>query len=642
MPLDEKSPADKVNAKATKEPTDLEAQRLEILECLQEYLMESRANAKEWQDKAQRSWDMIHGRIDWSHKENYQSKVHINRVGLAQEQIKAQIKAGLVNFDKWLTVEAEPGFIDEDNLFPPDVAQRMVLRGIRRTDPKAKLTDNIGTATVENILATKLKPILVKKPGKAKPELHIEHVPLNIRNYYPDANQTGLYEFHEVNIDHYELLKMAADDPTTDKPFRMEAVKNLEASKPRIEQTNEDEDKGNDRTRIQNQRRRQHVLHEFWGTVLTSEGEIMEWKAPGKPAMKLENVVITIANEHTIIGDPRPFPCWDGCSDIIHMQLLRSNINTYGRSLLAPGVDMNRAEDELVNAGIDAAKKEAYNVNILHVAGLAEPEQVSDGVREGSTLLQNSNLPPGTSVLETANTGKVPNGLLPILQIVRSAGAENMRLNEVAISGNLPTKQVRATELVASNQTIQGLFESIVQDVEDVYMERYAKKIFNMMLQHSKMLTEEDLSYIFYGNEQRIDTFKGLSSAEIKKRYGHSFRFRGKGIRTIAANARQGQALIQVFTAAASNPLVLDSFERSGLPPAVLFEKFLRSNNIDVEELRDPKAAEFAQARQLVREQALAQAEIQGQGQQQAPGTVQPANGPSESETEPGNGAGSV
>lgn len=613
-----------------------------LVAALVEYLQESRDNAREWQERTRKAWDMIHGKIDWSHKKFGQSKVHLNRVGLAQEQIKAQIKQGLMNFDEWLVVENEPGF--ESDMLTDSEAKRMVMRGIRQTNPKASLTDNIGIAVVENLLATKLQPMVIEKrgPGGTKrKEFHIKHISLNIRNYYPDATMSGLYAFHEVKMPKHKLLEMSADEPTPQKPYFKKIVKTLEAGgKLRIEEDREERDRGNDIKMTQIDRRKMIVLHEFWGTVLDENGEVMEWKKSDGSKMKLKDVIVTMADEGTIIDEPRSFPNWDGCSNFIDMQLLRSNINKYGRGLIMPGVDMNKAEDELLNAGIDAAKKEAYNVNVVKVHGLSKIDQVSGGIKPGSTLLQNNQLAPGEKLVETAKTGQVPQGLLQVLGIVQSAGAENMRLNEVALSGNLPSKQVRATELVASQQTIQGLFESVVSDIEDIYVEQYAKKVFNMMLQNAKLLTDEDLAYIFYNNEERMQNFKSKSARALFNELGHSFRFRGKGIRSIAQNSRIAQAIINLTSVIVANPLLLDAFERQGIDMAEMMGDVIKGVGLDIEKYKNADTAAFAQERQLIREEALANAEANGEnvGQQgQGPNTPQ-GNGPSE--TEPGSGAG--
>lgn len=584
----------------------MDAQRAHLRDILREYYMEAWTCSKEWKDKARLSWDMIHGRVDWSYKTPEQSKVHMNRVGLAQEQIKAQVKQGLINFDEWLIVEDEKGF--ESSILSSSEAKRMVKRGLSGTSPRSQITENIGIACVENVLATKLQPVIKEKTapgGKKIKEFSIEHVILDIRTFLSDVWLDGLYQIHESTMDKYKLLELSAEKPTRDKPYRLDAVKKL-SSGIRVEEVNEQRDKGNDIYPNRMSRRQRVMVQEFWGTVLDDKGDIMKWKNEDGSELELKNVVITMANQMEIIRDPEPYPTWDGESLFVVTTLLKAHENAYGRSLLAPGVDMNRAEDELINAAIDAGLKEAYNVNVLKVHGLADKSQASGGIKYGATLLQNAQLLPGEKLLDTVSTGVVPQGLLQVLGIIKSAGAENLRLNEIALSGNLPGKQVRSTEIVQAQSTIQGLFESICSDLEDDYVSKYAKKAFLLVLQYADLLSDHDLEYIFYGRKDRIEAFQALSA---KKRYdelANSFRFRGKGLRGIAHNARQAQMLQNIFSMVAANPIILDVFERRGFDPVALFEDILKGMQLDIEKYLSPDAAVFANVRQLIREDALA------------------------------------
>lgn len=632
-------------------PDSLVAQRQQLLRCGQAYLLEARNSAYEWQIKAKKAWDMIHGRIDWSHKAKDQSKVHLNRVGLAQEQIKAQVRQGLMNFEDWLVVESDPEF--ESELMTTGEAKRLVMRGIDRTDPKSKITENIGIAAVENLLATKLMPVVLEKRGpggKVKKELHIEHVVMNIRSYYPDARfettmPKPLYEIHEVQLNKFQVMEMAADVPTKEKPYRMEVVKRLQPKR-RTEEQKESQDRGNDVLQDATGRRQIVVLHECYGTFVDDMGAIMKWKRKDGSEFDLRDVRFTMANEGEIVEDPEPIQYWDGESPFVVTQLLKTNVNMYGKSLLAPGVDTNRAEDELINAAIDAGLKEGYNVNILKLHGLADPRQAAGGIKYGMTLLQNNQLAPGEKLLDTVTTGQVPQGLLSVLDRVHSAGAENMRLNEISLTGQLQSKQTRATEIVASGQTIQGLFEAIVGDLEDVYIEKYARKTFLMMLQHAKFLSDKDFQYIFYANDTRIQAFKEAlkKPRALFDELANTFEFKGKGVRSLAANAHQAQAIVQLFGFITSNPVILQVFERRGLDVSMMLDDVMKGFHLDMQRYYNPKTADFAKARQLIQEQALAQAELQGQntGQLsgQAPQPAQPSGMGGQPSQTPGNGAG--
>jgi hypothetical protein len=602
-------------------------QKEELLGCAKDYLTDSRSQAREWQTKAIRYWDMIHGRIDWSHKKPHESKVHVNRVGLAQEQIKAQIKQGLVSFADWINIEDNTGF--ESQLMSSHEAKRLVLLGIDNTDPRSKISDNIGIAAVENMLVTKLQPVFEEKKlpgGKTYKCFRIEHLPLNIFNFFPDPSDSDLYRIHEVEMHKFQVLDLSAETPSKTKPYLKSSVEKLGVGE-RMQKTEEIVNRGNDVLVSPGKRRHNIVIHEIWGTFLNNDGSIMKYLLEDGSELELKNVVVTMANECEIIAEPRPYGTWDGEDIFIVTQLLRTHINKYGRSLLAPGVDMNRAEDEIINAVIDAGLKEGYNIAIVKEHGLVDKSQISGGLKYGTTLRQNELLGPGEKLVETASTGQVPSGLLNVLQIVKSAGAENMRLNDISLSGSLPGKQVKATEIASSGQTIQGLFESIVSDLEDIYLEAYLTKSFLMMLQYANLLSDNDLLFVFYGMQDRADKFKAAlkSPKKVYDELATAFRFKGKGIRSQAQSLQMSQALVNIFNMVVSNPAVAEMFQRRGLDMTRMFDDVLKGFKIDIEKYMDPNVANFATMRQLIQEHALAQsANEQAGGQAPQPTQGQP------------------
>lgn len=611
----------------------------ELEEAFKDYLQESRDAAQEWQDKARKTWNMIQGFMSWAHKKKGQSRIHINRVGLALNQIKAQIKQGLMNFDDWMNVESFDGF--ESELLYSEEAKRLVIRGISDTDPKAKITDNAGVGAVENLFATKLQPKFVeRRRGGSKKELHIEHVILNIRNFYPDPTGSELYEIHEFESDKYKLLALSDDKPSLSKPYIKKKVTSLPASKGRLEETEENLDKGNQHNIKKANRRNIIVIHEVWGTVLAEDGTIMKFTKSDGEEIELKNVVFTIANEDCLIQEPIPFPTIDNESCFIKMQIVRSNINLYGNSLLFHGAELNRLENELISAINDAGLSESFDVKVIKEEGLADPTQVSNGIKPGMTLKQNGNLAPGEQLLSSVETGRVSTGSLRVLDLVQSSAAENMNMNQMSLTGNLAQKQVRASELTASQQTVQGLFESFVADIEDMYVEKYATKVFHMMLQYKEFLTTEDLMYVFSGNMERALRFKDASAKECFKELGHCFRFRGRGIRTAATNQRRSQMIIQIFSVLVANPLMMDAFERRGLDATKFLEDVLKGEGLDFRKYLNPEVADFAKQRQLIREESIAQAELQGQN------TAQQGQGPdvgsetTNMEAVPGSGSG--
>lgn len=613
-----------------------------LVDCAKAWYDETDQVQIEFQEIASDCWDMIHGRIDWSHKKETDAKVHIDRVGLALQQWKAQYRQGLVNFSSWLTVTPEPGWGKPEDIITPKVAKRLVERMLFNIDPQTTLVDNIGISAVENRLATKLIPCEIESKGRGKKKkFGLKHINLNLRNFYEDLTDRDLFQIHLSEIEYFLLKRKAKDKPTKNSPWLKEAIEQLKPEgNAQSEHTQEiHEDEGKSLGRSLSNRRRVIQLMECWGTFLDEHGEVVKYKCMDGEEIECENVYFTIANGETLISEPRKFPSWSGKSPFISHVIVRRNGDKLSRSNLSFGVDMNWVEDELVCAGIDASKKEAYNIISAKLHGFADPSQADGPLEPGETYLQNDSLGPNEKLFETQPTGKFPNGLIPILNLVQGAGSNNMNLNELSLSGSLPSKQVRATEIVASGNAQSGLFESYISDVEIGYMQKYAALVFSYSLQYKNKLDDEDLDVIFAGEpEERRLAFEEASARELHDEYAGGFKFQGKGVRSLAENQRQSATLMNMLNMIVANPLLADGWERSGYDVSRIMAKVLQDNNIDMDNYRDPELAKFAKERALVREQARASA---GQTQQ-PPGPVAPGDGQPPQAIEGGRGNGTV
>jgi hypothetical protein len=273
----------------------------------------------------------------------------------------------------------------------------------------------------------------------------------------------------------------------------------------------------------------------------------------------------------------------------------------------------------------DGAVAGSYNINFLRVDALAKPEQVSGGIEPGMTLLVNRSLGAGEKPMETVTTGKVDPYAFQVYGELGRSGTQNMGTNEMNLTGAMSSKQVRATELVQSQNTVQGLFEAIASDIEDLYLEQLILNIFHECLQYAAKLDDEDLLYVFFGNEERAAQFQELTPKQIFEELANNFRFKGKGIRGINASAKVGQMLINLISMAVQNPMVGDQLEREGYSIPKILGRVIQGMGIDVEEFKSLEVAEFSKMRQLIREQALMQQEMaQGQPQEAQGGQAGP------------------
>lgn len=624
-----------------KEPTKEErraGQEARLLAALKEYLEESREAAEEWQDKAERVWDMIHGRVDWTHKDESMAKIHLNKVGLAHQRIKAQFKKSMMNFDEWLTVTKDPGY--DDSVMSEEEAKRFVKLFVDDCNYKTKVANTFGNGAVENVVAAKLRPT-VKQVGRYK-KVEIDLVPLTLRTYYLDPTGEGLYHIHETEFDKFRLLKMAADTPTADKPYYKEKVKGLRPMQRREHQEMEN-DEGVDIAQEKPGRRCNVVLHEFSGTVLDEDGEIMKWILPDDSELELENVTVTMANEECLISEPAKYARLDDESQFIVTKMVHTSDTPYGKGMLYPGYTTNKALDELISAMTDGGMRAMFNVPQVRRDLLEDPRALDGGVKYGAPIYVNQNAMAGQKAIEPVSLGNIPSDVFAIQGVLDKEGAENMSLTEFQLSGSTGGQSAtRATALVQAQNTFEGLFEGIAMDLEDTFLENVIRGVFVNALNYAKYLPDEDLIAVFDGDLERVAQFKELarSPKRLFDAIGGCFRFRGKGIKGLMRNTRMAQSLVQLLSTVGGIPALYQAFERGYSLEKVLGLLF-RGFAIDPAEIR-PSAEERAliEQRQLIQEQALAAAQFAGEAGNQSAG-AKPAPAPSNPDNfEPGSGAG--
>lgn len=608
-----------------------------LLAVCKEYLESAREAAEEWQDKGTDVWDMIHGRVDWSHKDDSMAKIHLNKLGLAHERSKAQFKKSMMNFDEWMTVEQELGV--ESPLMKEDEAKRFLKLLVGDCDFRAKIAETIGNSLVENVCAAKLLP-RIKKMGKYS-KLEIDLLPLNIRNFYFDPFGSDLFEIHESDYDKFQLLKLADKKPSASKPYYEEMVRSLS---PMIAQEHmeKQQDKGDDIPQEKPNRRCNVILHEFYGTFLDDSGNIMKWTSPEGESFDLEGVVVTMANEVCIIDEPRKIPSVTGKSPFVRTKMLHTNDTGYGKSLLYPGYLINRAQDELFSAITDAALATMLNLVQVRRNLLEDPSQLDGGMPYGKPIFVNDQATDSSKAIEATPTGAIPAPVFSIVQLLDRETAENVGMNEFQLSGGRSSGGSSATERVQSQQSFEGLFDGLAMDLEDTFIEPLVTRVFQEGLGFADVIADVDLLYVFAGDDIRASEFK-KAAKNPKKLYqelGESFRFRGKGIRSLMRNTRVAQSLTQLMATLGGIPPLMDQAERS-FSFAKTFNILLKGFGIDPAEVAlSEEEKQILEARQAAMEQAAMMQQAMDGGGAPSPGN---ANAPVPNEGgdfEPGNGAG--
>ena len=124
----------------------------------------------------------------------------------------------------------------------------------------------------------------------------------------------------------------------------------------------------------------------------------------------------------------------------------------------------------------------------------------------------------------------------------------------------------------------------------------------------------EEILAAFDGDQQKLEEFKALTPQERFAEAANSFRFVAKGLRGQVASAQKAQALINFLSTIMANPVIWDAIQ-SQISAAKLVKTIAKGLGLDEADFSaSPEERKMIEERQKIREQALAQAELQGQG----------------------------
>lgn len=605
-----------------------------IAKIINEYKTHYDDYAFPYQEYAQKVYELIHGNIDWGNKKAHNAKIHLNKLGLAQDNWKASLKRGLMNFDDWMEVTQES--LMETPLMSGFEAKKMVELLLRDENAKVKVADCLGLAFVENLATLKVNTIVkeVKGPnGKLYKSPRTNLIPLDIWDIAldPDCSDSEdekpLYRIQTLSIPKHILMKMADDSPTMEKPYLLEAVKSLVGGV-KSRKTEQDIAKGKQRLLEPLSRKMNIVVMEFYGTILDDDGTILEYTNMKGETFLLEDVLVTIADGTTIIGEPRKLDKLfiNGEDPYVQHRLLRNNKDILGRAMGHAGYEINKVLDEYTSAMTDAGIKAASNMTYYKPDFMLDPEEAADGFSYDSNIAIMPDADPN-SVLGTLRLGDLPPTMFNVHRILSENFAENVSKNSTALSGAATNGATTATESAQAGQTVAALDESILMDVDDVFIEKLIMKIFHQGLNLAKFFNDIDLAYIFSSDEKKIEAFKDLRKSKKKlfEELGYSFRFRGRGLRGISNQARVGQMTMNLLTSVLGNPTLIEILERMDWDLSKMLSMGVKGMGIDPETLKDAKVGELARERQNFRELGRGVADqTQGNGNGKQQGVVQP------------------
>lgn len=541
-------------------------------------------------EKNRENWRAYRGEQDFRHKANFQNQETTPDLPIACEQLVGTFERALSDNDDWVEA-SHPGL--GKAFMKPEIARGLLLFYLERLyqpgnqpDTQYGFSTFIGDAVKRGICETeiivKVVPMykkvrryrmkmseptedgdypaheLLSKKTMVAEDVERMRIALDLvpyRDFFRDPSEANNYVIHRCRRQLSELFG--------NPEYNQEAVRDLfnrataaEAEMKKKLDTGE-EHQAVDPYEIE--------VREYWGNVVDDQtGEVLE-----------RNVFWCIAGDQ-VIKDVTPNPFWDGTSPFIHAPILRVPGSHTHKALLDHAVPIWRANNELLNLVLDASERAAWGLGQVRTDIMENPEEIADGIPQGYSAVLRPNTPTGQKFYERVDDGTAPQ--LPLEMMNRLSQDMNTALAIPDTKlGQLPPRQVKATEIVQAMQASGSLYESFAARLETTILEPMFEKVWKAIVQFADHFIEDELIQVL-GPQLALQ----ISQMEVEERWMivQSMKFKVRGLRGVAQKEKVFNKLMSFMNFLQSNPAILEHFQ-SIYDLSKLYDDVLEHGGVD-------------------------------------------------------------
>lgn len=583
--------------------------------------------------KNRRNMDAYLGKQDWSLKQDGQSTEFIPKTSVSVESMGNFIKRGLIKFGDYFSVETDY----ELNKIITGQQLRAVLMNFlndlwegnnKTTTFPIVISDAIKIGLLNSLIIVKVHGGMAPsrkfgfirgKPGEEDTLQMEEDETWKLRidlvqpeDYFPDPTGNGLYEIHSVERDLHEVLA-AADEGIYDKSV-VDQLIGQDYKKPEDE-ARDARDKNQDESPPPSFRKRV-VLDEFWGTLLKSDGSVAH-----------RNCVCTVANRRFLIRKPEPNPFWHQLSPFVAEPIVRIPWSVWGKALFDDAVNLNLAMNELFNLILDGGMAAVWGTRQIRLEDLEDPGQVAGGLKQGMTLAVKQTLPHNARVVELVATGNVPQDAMQIFEAIDREYNAAVYTNELKL-GSLPSKQVRATEVVESSNSQAITLDGLTADIERKVIDKVLYLSWMNVLQNADDFDPRMMNSVM--NRSVANIIMRASPEERFALFGGRTQFRTFGLSATMSKALDFQKFMSMMQAVQLNPMLFQAFMLKFSPDRALTTIMTKLGINPDDLLLSPEEQE--EAPQRMQEAVALGQQLNPQGSQNgaasAPGASSPGGAP--------------
>lgn len=582
----------------------------DVLRVSRSYFDEAKTARQERMDKNTLNYDAYQLRQDYSHKKEGQSREFLPKQMMATEQIVSFIEQGIIDVADWYRVDLAPGVSKDVAVIKPHEIQLLVDRQLERANFIDRLHDAIKLGLLGALCIVKVGgkrvPLVsydtqaFEEEGRVKTKLlkkertvwQLDLSVINPEDYYPDPSGKGLYRMHQAYLDLHEVRALAKGEHAIYDASVVDDIQN-DISKDWEDQIAQARRDGTNT--VQPNYRKKVKLQEFWGDVIHPvTGELL-----------YQNCVWTVANDRYVIQKPTPNPFWHKKCPMVVTPLIRVANSVWHRALMDAPTRHNVALNELYNLMLDAGMMSTYGIKQYRPDWIDGAENYDEGFAPADSVPVNSNCPPGMKAIERVDSSSMSQESLAVFNIINAEFNQSAMTNDLRM-GNLPGRQVKATEVVEASNTLNGMIGGIGKRLDNEFITEIIDMAWKTTLQHMDDLSEPEVQAVL-GMERALE----LAAMSKEERFAKSVlnaSFKVYGITRMTQKQSDFRKHTTFLQTIGTSPLLIQEFMQKYSMTKFL-DEIMRALDLNTTRLEvNPEEAQAAQGRmQQMAQMAMSQ-----------------------------------
>ncbi len=540
----------------------------EIVQILTGYKREAENNRtggpagrdEKWRKNLNHYWG-IH---DFSHKQDWQSKVVMPDVASYVDRFAAAMKEALVATPNGFYTVVNPSDPNND-LTQPIKSLTDVWLSAAGFNQTGSIVGFPAVFEEQMKMGALMASAAVVQWRADRPYGRVSVETVDPRQVWMDHTYRNLYRIRRTEIDLADLPRLV--DAKTRKGaalFNRPEIARLVAGRAQEDQREKSELTGSGAEVSSS--RRPIVLDEYIATVMDGQGRELA-----------RDALMIVADDTYLLRGPEANPYWHKQDWLVYTPLVTAPLSVYGRSYMEDFGQLTNVFNELTNLLMDAVYTSSMNAFFVVPDALVRPQQLATGIQPNVTYEVDAGYRP-EDVIKELSLGRLDPGGMTMWQALKASLSEAAGINEIGMGQFAPNSRTSATEISATMQSSSALIRSVAQTVESRFLNPILDLIWKTGLQHAKV---DDPALMAAAGPEMWQALHAQRRSIIRA----PITFQAQGISALIQKSQILQSLIQLMQVLGANETLAAAFLQT-IDPNRLLALLFNLANIDMRALQ--------------------------------------------------------